>query len=431
MVTVMTVGSVVISQSIKNKLSTNLIEQFYLQEELIARQTALTLENYVLNIVDELLIIAQLPELIDGTIEECNAKLEQILGMTQLKVGNLGRVNKEGIFKCSVNKALVGVDAKKLGDYIPKILNDLEHKPVISRAFVPPGTTSYVSAVHVPVYKADEFMGTMGGAIYFDELGEKILKDSKPSEKGAVVLVDDDGTILYHPIKQLVGKNIESEEIQKLNNYEHTFKGILDLALKGETGTVQYFFNGAEKIAAFTPVQILPDHVWMAIVTVPLSDIDDNLLGLGVKKFFNTLMSFEIGLILLTAFLFLWYMIAQFFNPISKITDAAKEVAKGNLDIRIPVARRDEIGMLARVFNEMLEKIKSYYANLELEVRNKTKELADRVIEVKKVDDKLLISNNALATKIKELEKINTFMIDRELKMTELKKENEQLKKKQ
>jgi nitrate/nitrite-specific signal transduction histidine kinase len=124
-------------------------------------------------------------------------------------------------------------------------------------------------------------------------------------------------------------------------------------------------------------------------------------------------------------------MIAQFFNPISKITDAAKEVAKGNLDIRIPVARRDEIGMLARVFNEMLEKIKSYYANLELEVRNKTKELADRVIEVKKVDDKLLISNNALATKIKELEKINTFMIDRELKMTELKKENEQLKKKQ
>jgi diguanylate cyclase (GGDEF)-like protein len=57
-------------------------------------------------------------------------------------------------------------------------------------------------------------------------------------------------------------------------------------------------------------------------------------------------------------------------RPLDVLTERARRVAKGDLDVDLPSARRDEIGYLSRVFNEMVERLRdSRHAVVEAQAR--------------------------------------------------------------
>lgn len=98
-------------------------------------------------------------------------------------------------------------------------------------------------------------------------------------------------------------------------------------------------------------------------------------------------------------------------RPLASLSKYTAELSSGNMEAQIApnlLIKQDEIGQLAKSFNEMTVKLKQLYSSLEEKVQNKTKELNE---------------------KLDETEKLNKVMIDRELKMVELKKEIEELKK--
>lgn len=84
-------------------------------------------------------------------------------------------------------------------------------------------------------------------------------------------------------------------------------------------------------------------------------------------------------------------------NPILKLNEGSKSIASGNLDSRIQIDQRDELGELAKTFNGMAEslkesflKIKEYNELLEEKVKIRTQELQetlDRVQQLKKQQD--------------------------------------------
>lgn len=88
-------------------------------------------------------------------------------------------------------------------------------------------------------------------------------------------------------------------------------------------------------------------------------------------------------------------------RPIGILLDATKEITNGNLNKKVDIKSKDEIGQLATGFNEMVDNIREARAAIEDEVEKRTA----------------------------ELEKTNKHMVGRELKMVELKKEIEELKK--
>ncbi len=55
----------------------------------------------------------------------------------------------------------------------------------------------------------------------------------------------------------------------------------------------------------------------------------------------------------------------QIMVPLSALTRGAEKVAEGDLDVRLPVRRNDEIGFATTVFNEMVAKLKLSQAKLE------------------------------------------------------------------
>ncbi|WEV71839.1 MtrAB system histidine kinase MtrB [Bifidobacterium sp. ESL0790] len=48
-----------------------------------------------------------------------------------------------------------------------------------------------------------------------------------------------------------------------------------------------------------------------------------------------------------------WFFLRRIVLPVKRVADAAETMAEGDLDVRVPVDRKDEIGTLQRSFNEM------------------------------------------------------------------------------
>lgn len=82
-------------------------------------------------------------------------------------------------------------------------------------------------------------------------------------------------------------------------------------------------------------------------------------------------------------------------QPINALQKGAEVIGKGNLNYQIPVESNDEVGELAKAFNQMTSKLKESYGGLEQKVREKTKELTLRVEEIQqaKAKDEALLES--------------------------------------
>lgn len=78
--------------------------------------------------------------------------------------------------------------------------------------------------------------------------------------------------------------------------------------------------------------------------------INDLAIALSIFAFIAVVFSFLIARYLAKYFLF----------PVSQLADATKKFSKHDFSFRIPVNRKDEIGMLAHDFNEMADRLQKY-----------------------------------------------------------------------
>ncbi len=62
-------------------------------------------------------------------------------------------------------------------------------------------------------------------------------------------------------------------------------------------------------------------------------------------------------------------------QPIRDVADAAREIAAGELDRRVTVTRRDELGVLANAVNDMADELVAKQRSLELKVQQRTSQL--------------------------------------------------------
>jgi signal transduction histidine kinase len=64
-------------------------------------------------------------------------------------------------------------------------------------------------------------------------------------------------------------------------------------------------------------------------------------------------------------------------RPIVQLTETAAWMARGDLNQKVPIVRKDEIGVLARAFNRMAAELRMLYADLEAKVAQRTRQLEE------------------------------------------------------
>jgi signal transduction histidine kinase len=100
------------------------------------------------------------------------------------------------------------------------------------------------------------------------------------------------------------------------------------------------------------PVVSGDKHLGYINLTLNTEDFSVFLHTSNMRRIFAALLIFGIGIILAI------FLATRYTKPIDQLVNVAKQVASGNLDQELDTKRKDEIGVLARSFNDMIEKLK-------------------------------------------------------------------------
>jgi len=100
-------------------------------------------------------------------------------------------------------------------------------------------------------------------------------------------------------------------------------------------------------------------------------------------------------------------------EPLLKLKTGTESIGKGNLDYRIDIKSKDEIGDLAKATNSMAEDLKEYQNRL----------IESEKIRADELENQVSKKTKELRNKMNELEKFNRFAVGREHTIIDMKKE--------
>lgn len=146
----------------------------------------------------------------------------------------------------------------------------------------------------------------------------------------------------------------------------------MEKALNGESGSEVMHYSGDEVLVSYRPVDYQPnsdDAPWGMVAKIdlteayaPVTHLRQLLLGLQFGLvFFGMVVSFLVA--------------RRVTRPVLGLADTASKIARGNLDVRVPITSTDEVGMLGAAFNHMTSELAASRDQLEERIEQRTAEL--------------------------------------------------------
>jgi signal transduction histidine kinase len=167
--------------------------------------------------------------------------------------------------------------------------------------------------------------------------------------RGEAILIDREGRILAS-LKHPLSDGRRPKPLQYRLQSQAT-----DLALRGERGVVESLdYRGVPVLAAYRFIQLTPELGWGLVVKRDRDELLAPLRGEMVRAAMLGLGG--IAVILLTAVV----VARRVARPVLALARAAEQVARGDLSVRAEVTTKDEVGALARTFNDMVRRIQDW-----------------------------------------------------------------------
>lgn len=136
-------------------------------------------------------------------------------------------------------------------------------------------------------------------------------------------------------------------------------------------------------------------------------------IGFSLKKLENRITSLKRDILVVSlgifgvGILFTLILTRIILKPIGKLAQATESVSRGELAHMVDVNSRDEIGDLARAFNQMIIQLKESRENLEKKVEERTRQLAENIRELNQARTSTLRMLENLQNAKRELEIVN------------------------
>ncbi|MBQ7274146.1 MAG: diguanylate cyclase [Clostridiales bacterium] len=219
---------------------------------------------------------------------------------------------------------------------VPKVTGE----PVWLPPYETENLNVYVLSYNIPVYKAGEFIGVIGIEIDYSTMANQV-DNIRLYDTGYAFIIDKEGGIIYHPFIDTLA--MTDDEIPQVPD------GMLS-----EGVNTRYIFEGVEKQGV-----CLPLHNGMKLtVSVPVDEINGNWESLVSKTVYASVF-----------ILFIFVLVAMYVSdtitrPLRELTKAAQKVGAGDYDIEITHQSNDEVGILARTFEDLVNNLKTYIARL-------------------------------------------------------------------
>lgn len=204
-------------------------------------------------------------------------------------------------------------------------------------------------------------------------------------------VVQNDGTMLYHPTKEKVGQPVENAVI----------KGVVQQLQDGKkpgTTVVEYDFNGTTKYSAYT---ILNNEN----ILVLTADESEALSGI------TTVTAASVGIstiVVLIAIIISFIMGRRLMRPLVKVSAIIEDVANGNIEADFSVVKEsnDEIGLIIEKMKELTQSLGSIVGK----IRNSSDTMSSNSYELNDTSSQTLAANNEISKAVEDVAEGSTGM---------------------
>lgn len=246
-----------------------------------------------------------------------------------------------------------GWDITQRGWYASMMNADKAGEVVFTEPYWDDTVNLTVVTMVMPIYRGSsaELIGAAGVDIAINHLSE-IIQSNTLGEKGFYILVSGSGQILYHPDQDYLNKAVAETDLSE---------SLQNAVAEKRTGNLQYSSQGQSNHGYVASVG---DSGWLVISGLP----DDEF------KAPTSAMSTTMIVIFLVADLLIGILIIAFsqslVRPLRRLTEAARQIARGNLNAEISVNSNDETGRVSAAMKQAADHIRSYISEITRTLRS-------------------------------------------------------------
>nr|WP_263323376.1 sensor histidine kinase [Neobacillus sp. Marseille-Q6967] len=195
---------------------------------------------------------------------------------------------------------------------------------------------------------------------------EEISNKVTISRNGYFFILDANGHYVYHPDYSKLGKSVEFSQLSQLQNKE---------------SRTQILENDRKDFVTYT---YSPNIGWTFFTAVPYRDLTGGIIQIG-----RTILS-TILISLVIAYSIGFGFATSIIRPVRRLQQFMKEVEIGNLNGRVPVESKDEIGQLSAGFNNTVEKLSDLLEEVYVsKLRETEMSLKQKEIEIKMLQSQM------------------------------------------
>ncbi|GAP14357.1 histidine kinase [Longilinea arvoryzae] len=229
--------------------------------------------------------------------------------------------------------------------------------PFISE--VPSGSPAVVIAV--PVFQDSQMQGLLIGVLFVEKhLWPEVIQDLQANVGAQAFLIDSQGTILYHPQKDLIGTKLKDDPVLREMQSSSQALSRLDNS-DGDGG----------RVISYAPISAMG---WGIMMTEPWSQLMQ-----PARPYLYIIPGLMLVGLLFSVVLLLW-MLQRNISPLSRLLKETQNVAEGGEFHDVPIAGPPEITLLLTTFNRMM--------SIQKEQRESLRKYAMKILETQEEERK-------------------------------------------
>jgi len=247
---------------------------------------------------------------------------------------------------------------------------------LFSDIYLNPTTLEPMQTITLPIMDSGTVVGVLSADVSFRRIMLSFM-GIDVGENGNVVVVADNGRVVAHT------------HIEQVPELDLSKLAVVEAVLAGEKGTMKGYTDelGRQVFGSYVPIKELG---WGVLIQRPMVDI-----YVEVGQLRTTIIWVTIAAVLLVVPAG-WLMSRQIAKPIGQLASASEKVAQGDLSTAVDVRSSNEVGVLARSFNQMIvslkkarDELKQWGEELERKVQERTAELEQRSLELSETNVRL------------------------------------------
>ena len=257
----------------------------------------------------------------------------------------VGLLDKNGIARANNNPAQVGVLNLSTRAHFKKAM---QGQTAISSILISQINGEPIFVVAAPVFDGGEVVGVVHASVELARFTELFVDTVKLGETGYGYMIDREGTVIAHPVK---------ENIMQLNIAEEDFGASM---LAERQGLVVYPWEGERIIAAFHEV---PVTGWIFATRVEYAELFQDLVSMRIMNIVTAvLVLFAMGTLLFVS-------IRSITRRVGATAASLRDISEGEGDLtrRLATKGGDEIDQLSHYMNITFEKLSGLVKSIQKE----------------------------------------------------------------